>query len=218
MLLGGHTVADQEIKFGYAVTGEIDPARMLTNAGARAGDGLVLTKPLGTGMIATAAKFQRATLAQNGGRAASMRRFNRDAAGVIRRRGSRCRERVYRRDRLRARRVTRRDGVGERGDAGRSNRRASRALRAPSNCRAANVPGGGRTNESTSVRGSSEDASVDAARRRVAFDPQTSGGLLIAVDPAHIEDVVARLEAAGIQPARIGHVERSKNDVLVRLT
>ena len=59
-LLGGHTVQDQEIKFGYAVTGEVDPARIWPNAGARAGDVLILTKPLGTGVIATAIKFDRA--------------------------------------------------------------------------------------------------------------------------------------------------------------
>ena len=59
-LLGGHTVQDQEIKFGYAVTGEVDPARIWTNAGARPGDVLFLTKPIGTGVIATAIKFERA--------------------------------------------------------------------------------------------------------------------------------------------------------------
>ena len=55
-LLGGHSVRDPEIKFGYAVTGLVDPARMLTNAGGRPGDVLVLTKPLGTGVLATALK------------------------------------------------------------------------------------------------------------------------------------------------------------------
>ena len=59
-LLGGHTVQDEEIKFGYAITGEVDPARMWTNAGAVPGDRLLLTKPLGTGVIATAIKFARA--------------------------------------------------------------------------------------------------------------------------------------------------------------
>src|SRR5687768_17442063 len=52
-LLGGHTVLDPEVKFGYAVTGEVDPGRMLTNAGARPGDVLILTKAIGTGVIAT---------------------------------------------------------------------------------------------------------------------------------------------------------------------
>src|SRR5216110_3686189 len=59
-LLGGHTVQDPEIKFGYAVTGAVDPARILTNAGARPGDVLFLTKPLGTGIVGTAIKFDRA--------------------------------------------------------------------------------------------------------------------------------------------------------------
>lgn len=56
--LGGHTVRDAEVKFGLSVTGLIDPAELLTNAGARAGDLLVLTKPLGTGFVTTAAKRQ----------------------------------------------------------------------------------------------------------------------------------------------------------------
>ena len=59
VLLGGHTVRDPEIKFGYAVTGLVDPRAMMTNAGGRAGDVLVLTKPLGTGIIATALKAGR---------------------------------------------------------------------------------------------------------------------------------------------------------------
>ena len=56
MTLGGHTVRDKEIKFGLSVTGLVDPAEMLTNAGAKVGDVLVLTKPLGTGFVTTAAK------------------------------------------------------------------------------------------------------------------------------------------------------------------
>ena len=59
-LLGGHTVQDKEIKFGYAVTGAVDPERILTNTGAQAGDVLILTKPLGTGVVGTAIKFGRA--------------------------------------------------------------------------------------------------------------------------------------------------------------
>jgi selenide, water dikinase len=55
-LLGGHTVRDPEVKFGYAVTGLVDPGRLLTNGGGRPGQVLVLTKPLGTGVVATALK------------------------------------------------------------------------------------------------------------------------------------------------------------------
>ena len=55
-VVGGHSVRDAEMKFGYAVTGLIDPARVYTNAGARPGDTLILTKPIGTGVITTALK------------------------------------------------------------------------------------------------------------------------------------------------------------------
>ena len=60
-LLGGHTVQDPEIKFGYAVTGAVDPKRILTNSNAKPGDRLILTKPLGTGIVGTAIKFGRAS-------------------------------------------------------------------------------------------------------------------------------------------------------------
>src|SRR3954467_10641276 len=56
LVVGGHTIIDEELKFGLAVTGRADPRRLLTNAAARVGDRLVLTKPLGTGILATAAK------------------------------------------------------------------------------------------------------------------------------------------------------------------
>ncbi len=59
-LLGGHTVQDTEIKFGYAITGAVDPSRILTNAGALAGDALLLTKPIGTGVVGTAIKSGQA--------------------------------------------------------------------------------------------------------------------------------------------------------------
>ena len=61
VVLGGHSVDDQEMKFGYAVTGVIDPKRVITNAGARAGDVLILTKPIGTGAINTAVKNAKAS-------------------------------------------------------------------------------------------------------------------------------------------------------------
>src|SRR5262249_44120625 len=82
-LLGGHTVRDREIKFGYAVTGAIDPARILSNAGARPGDVLLLTKPLGTGIVGTAIKFDRAPQRVVDQAVESMRTLNRAAAEVV---------------------------------------------------------------------------------------------------------------------------------------
>jgi selenide,water dikinase len=76
-ILGGHSVADDEIKFGYAVTGTVHPARVLSNAGARPGDALVFTKPIGTGVIATALKRGIARQADVAASVASMLTLNR---------------------------------------------------------------------------------------------------------------------------------------------
>lgn len=61
VVLGGHSVDDKEIKFGYSITGIVDPKRVMRNSGAQPGDLLVLTKPIGTGVISTAIKFQKAS-------------------------------------------------------------------------------------------------------------------------------------------------------------
>src|SRR5262249_28786234 len=82
-LLGGHTVRDPEIKFGYAVTGAVDPARILSNAGARPGDILFLPKPLGRGMVGSAIKFDRATPQMIDEAVESMRTLNRAAGETL---------------------------------------------------------------------------------------------------------------------------------------
>jgi selenide,water dikinase len=82
-LLGGHTVRDPEVKFGYAVTGAIDPSRVLANGGAKVGDLLYLTKPLGTGIIGTAIKFERADPKMMEQAIASMRVLNKAAAEAL---------------------------------------------------------------------------------------------------------------------------------------
>jgi len=79
-LRGGHSVRDPEIKFGYAITGLVDPERILTNAGGRGGETLVLTKPLGTGVIATALKAGKAPAESVAAATESMARLNRLAA------------------------------------------------------------------------------------------------------------------------------------------
>ena len=86
-LLGGHSVRDPEIKFGYAITGLIDPQRILRNAGGRGGEILVLTKPLGTGVIATALKAGKAPGESVAAATESMSRLNRDAAAAALRHG-----------------------------------------------------------------------------------------------------------------------------------
>ena len=82
-IIGGHSIDDAEPKYGLAVIGEVDPERMVRNSGARANDVLVLTKPIGTGIIATALKNDRASEEVVAAAVASMTTLNRDAAGVM---------------------------------------------------------------------------------------------------------------------------------------
>src|SRR5271163_2064647 len=82
-VIGGHSIRDEETKFGYAVTGTIDPKKILTNAGARPGDALVLTKALGTGVISTAIKKGQAEPAWIDAAVQSMTTLNKKAAEVI---------------------------------------------------------------------------------------------------------------------------------------
>ena len=82
-VVGGHSIRDDELKFGYAVTGVIHPDRVWRNVGARAGDVLLLTKPLGAGVISTALKQGQATEQAMAAAVASMTRLNRDAAEAL---------------------------------------------------------------------------------------------------------------------------------------
>src|SRR3984957_18393163 len=83
VVVGGHSVRDSEIKFGYAVTGLIDPDHLLTNAGAMEGDVLILTKPIGTGVITTALKQDKAQPAWVANAIESMTTLNRTASQIV---------------------------------------------------------------------------------------------------------------------------------------
>ena len=82
-VIGGHSIRDEELKFGYSVTGLIDPARVFTNGGAKAGDRLLFTKALGTGVISTAIKKKAAKQSWIDAAIASMTTLNKKAAEVI---------------------------------------------------------------------------------------------------------------------------------------
>lgn len=90
VVLGGHSVEDREPKFGMAVTGFVDPSRMFTNALAKPGDRIYLTKPLGTGIVTTAAKFDGCSVEELDAAIRSMALLNRDAAAAGLRAGVRC--------------------------------------------------------------------------------------------------------------------------------
>jgi len=214
-LLGGHTVQDQEIKFGYAITGEVSPDRVWSNAGARPGDVLILTKPIGTGVIATAIKFGRAPSAVAAGAIVSMSRLNRDAADALA---------ALPADAVHA--CTDVTGFGVIGHATEVAKAsgvllvldvaAVPLLPGALDLVEQNTPGGGRTNRDHFADGVEIAGGFDDPRVQLLFDPQTSGGLLAAVAPAHAADALARLSAAGVAAQRVGIVEASAADSATR--
>jgi selenide,water dikinase len=213
-LLGGHTVQDQEIKFGYAVTGAIDPARILSNAGARPGDVLILTKPLGTGIIATAAKFERASRPVIEAAERSMCELNRAAAEAL---ASLPPGAVHA--------CTDVTGFGlvghamEMATASRCTLRIETAavplLEGAVSLAQKNTPGGGRSNREFFSARVDADAVIEAALEGVLYDPQTSGGLLAAVDAAHAEAALEALRARGVRAKRVGQAEPAGSAAVV---
>jgi selenide, water dikinase len=202
-LLGGHTVQDLEIKFGYAVTGSIDPARVLANAGAKPGDVLFLTKPLGTGIVGTAIKFDRAEPGLAEEAMLSMRTLNRAAAEAL--------------EGLPADAVHACTDVTGFGLIGHATGMA-RASGVTIAIEAGKVPafkgvlaiarrnqsGGMGSNQDHFGHGVRVDRAVDADLESLLYDPQTSGGLLIASSAEAADEVAARLRAAGVLARPIG--------------
>jgi selenide,water dikinase len=203
-LLGGHTVRDPEIKFGYAVTGAIDPERIFTNAGARAGDVLVLTKPLGTGIVGTAIKFDRAPGPAVHAAIASMTALNARAADVLGR---------FAADVHACTDIT---GFGLIGHATEMAAASTVTLDIQSgdlpvlegvrDLASTNRSGGMGSNREHFAAGTSLDPDLDPALVDVAFDPQTSGGLLVAVAAGAADAILAAMTAAGAGAAVVGRV------------
>jgi selenide,water dikinase len=210
-LLGGHTVQDEEIKFGYAVTGAVDPARVLTNAGARPGDALILTKPLGTGVIGTAIKFERAPASIVEAAVSSMRMLNRASASAI-----------ASLDGVHA--CTDITGFGFVGHAS----EMAAASHVTLNVRASDVPvfegvrelvrknrsGGMASNLDYFEHSVDVSAGVDDDLRDLLYDPQTSGGLLVALDQLQADLAVQLLEREGVVASRIGTVSARSTKLL----
>jgi selenide,water dikinase len=204
-LLGGHTVQDQEIKFGYAITGEVDPARMWTNAGAKPGDRLLLTKPLGTGVIATAIKFERADRRTADRAIASMIQLNKAAA-----------EALAGLDAGAIHACTDITGFGLIGHATEMALAGGCVveiegaqvplLEGALDLVDRNTPGGGRTNKAHFAAGVRVDGSLDPRIEQLLYDPQTSGGLLAAVAPAALPAALERLRRAGVEAHEVGIV------------
>src|SRR5947209_3110823 len=216
---GGHTVTDPEPKYGLCVTGLVDPRHIMSKAGARAGDRLVLTKPIGTGVITTAAKNDRAEPAHLQAAVDSMLRLNGPASRVFRWAGVRA--------------CTDITGFGLLGHAYEMADAGSVCFRidssavpfiegAPGYVRAKQVPGGTGRNREYLLSGDAPEAAHPTGSQELVrvtlqgsisrdlvtllFDPQTSGGLLAAVPAGRVPAVRAALEDQGVGCWEIGEV------------
>lgn len=211
-LLGGHTVRDREVKFGYAVTGAVDPDRILTNTGARARDRLLLTKPLGTGVIGTAIKFGRVPPRVVETAVASMLSLNKDAAETLAAFAG-------------VHACTDITGFGLAGHGSEMAQGSGVTLVIESaalpllpgvlELAQANESGGMATNRDYFGPGVEFAAGVSNELQNLIFDPQTSGGLLVAVDPAQADACLAALKAAGVPAVVIGEATAESSRRLI---
>lgn len=213
-IVGGHSVRDAEIKFGYAVTGTIHPDRVLINGGARAGDSLLLTKPLGTGVITTALKQGKAKTSWVEAATRSMTTLNRAAAAVITKHPG-------------VHAMTDVTGFGLMGHS----REMAMASEVTIEIETAQVPqlegaleaialgavpAGLLANREFAECVVRDDGHVDDNPRLLMYDPQTSGGLLVSVEADGADALARALLEAGVPAQRIGHVVAGKPGILLR--
>jgi selenide, water dikinase len=198
LMLGGHSIDDPEPKVGFAVIGEAHPDRLLTNRGARAGDLLVLTKALGTGILTTALKRDRLAEADLAEAVASMRALNDTAAKLALEHGAHAATDVTGFGLLgHLRNLLAGAGVG----ATVAFDRLPQLERALPLAAEGVVPGGSRRN--LEAADAEWDPSLAEAERVLCVDAQTSGGLLVALPAERAETLVAALRAAGVPRAAV---------------
>jgi selenide,water dikinase len=204
-IIGGHSIIDEELKYGLAVTGRVHPDHLLSNAGARPGDVLVLTKPLGTGFVTTAVK--RGILTEQAAMPTIdyMRALNRDASRVAVALGARC-----------ATDVT---GFGLLGHALNVARASNVTIRietarlpvlpgALDAWRAGATPGGAERNDAF-VREATDWGHAEPFHEALVIDPQTSGGLLVSLPAPVVQDYLSRVPQAVVIGSVLPRGERS---------
>jgi selenide,water dikinase len=212
-VIGGHSIRDEETKFGYAVTGLIHPKKVFANRGAKPGDSLVLTKALGTGVISTAIKKEKAKQEWIDSAVRSMTTLNRRAAEVMRN------------SEFEIHAMTDITGFGLIGH-GREMALASDvslelyagripALSGALECvRAGYIPGGLTNNRDFAECVVGYDEGVPEDLRALLFDPQTAGGLLISVAREDAAALLGDLERAEAQAVQIGAVVPRKKPLI----
>jgi selenide,water dikinase len=201
-VIGGHSVQDKEIKFGYCVTGLVDPKKIYSNNGIQAGDALLLTKPLGTGIIATGIKFRKAPPATTEGAIHWMSQLNALA--------------LERLQKFPVHSVTDVTGFGLLGHAWEMATASGVTLvfqvatipvmeGAEELARQGMLPGGIESNRRYVGEGVAWNGTPEF-HQQIMLDPQTSGGLLISLPEQEAEGLSADLRSAGLLGERIGSV------------
>jgi selenide,water dikinase len=212
-VIGGHSIRDEETKFGYAVTGLVHPKKILANSGAQPGDALILTKALGTGVISTAIKNRKAEAAWIDAAVQSMTTLNKQAAELI----------ASREYRIQA--MTDITGFGLIGHA-REMALASNVglglfskdipiLPGALECiRAGQIPGGLKANREFAECVVGYESGVSDELKTLLFDPQTAGGLLVSVAESDCEELVVEMQSAGIPARSIGKITESQKPLI----
>ncbi len=205
-IAGGHTTFDDEPKYGLAVIGVLNDANAFANEGAKPGDQLLLTKPIGTGIITTALKQSKIDESDTAEAVASMARLNAGAAKILRAAGN---------DVIHA--VTDITGFALAGHGHEMADQSGVALeftfsKLPLLDGTADLsnkgvaPGGAGRNKDYFGQWFERGDGITDAQETIVFDPQTSGGLLAAVDPESLDDVLADFRAAAEPVWHVGQV------------
>jgi selenide, water dikinase len=212
-LVGGHSVDDQQIMFGYAVTGTIDPRKIATNRGARPGDKIILTKPIGTGVISTGIKFGKATPEAVEASLATMLLAGRDAAAAMRE--------------FDVQGATDITGFGLLGHTWEMARASGATIEIDSAlvplisgalemARQGLLTSGDKTNRKYVGDDLEISREVSAEIASLFFDPQTAGGMLISVPAVRAGELLARLRGTYADASIIGQViERGARSIVV---
>jgi len=224
-VIGGHSIRNEDMLFGYAVTGTIHPQRVWRNVGARAGDALLFTKPLGTGVITTALKKDRAKPESLAAAIAAMTTLNRDAATALQELDAKAGELPQ----IHA--VTDVTGFSLLGHA------REMALGDPARgvspvsfeidhaafeyfpgaveaAREGHLSGGLKNNRAFVSDCASFAASVPAEYQDLLFDPQTSGGLLVAIAAEAAASALQALQQHGVSAREVGRVVAKRSPLL----
>ncbi len=213
VVAGGHTTSDQEPKYGLAVVGIAHPEKILTKGGAREGDLIYLTKPLGTGVVTTAQKNDEVDEQDLDAAVESMVRLHRGAAALI--------------DKLAGavRAATDVTGFGLAGHAHEVAEKSGLALRltwdelpllpgAERYAREGHVPGGSRRNRSYYETWVRWNGGREEWQDALLFDPQTAGGLLLAVDPERRGDLERAFENSEEPLRRVGQAVAGESGII----